>query len=140
MVVPFNWTAPTSTPGSAWVLALVSSANDVLSTAELDVATLVRNNARASLRRFDVLPFCAVQWTGPVAASTTTQIFSHSWPASWDILWTVMPVSPTSGSQQISYKVKVQRSAAQLLTYWIHVTNHTPVPVTVELRRCILKK
>jgi hypothetical protein len=140
MVVPFNWTAPTSTPGSVWVLALVSSANDVLSTTELDVATLVRNNARASLRRFDVLPFCAVQWTGPVAASTTTQIFSHSWPASWDILWTVMPVSPTSGSPQISYKVKVQRSAAQLLTYWIHVTNHTPVPVTVELRRCILKK
>jgi hypothetical protein len=140
MVVPFNWTAPTSTPGSAWVLALVSAANDPLSTADLDVANLVRGNPRASLKRFDVLPYCGLQWTGSVAANATTQIFSHSWPAAWHMLWTVIPVSPTSGSPQIRYQVRVTRSTASLLTYWFLVTNLTPVAVTVELRYCILSK
>ncbi|HEX6367565.1 MAG TPA: hypothetical protein VF006_01455 [Longimicrobium sp.] len=140
MVVPFGWTPPSTTPGSAWVLALVSAANDPISTAETDVTNLVRGNARASLKRFDVVPFCKVQWTGPVAASTTTQLSSTAWPAAWDVLWTVMPVSPTGVSPQIRWKVRVQRSAAQQVTYWILVTNLTPVPVTVELRCCVLKK
>jgi hypothetical protein len=85
-------------------------------------------------------PICAVQWTGSLAANQTQRWFTFNWPATWHMIWTVMPTSIAPGAPQITWKVQVERASPEFVTYWITVTNLTGAPVTFEGRYCILSR
>jgi hypothetical protein len=85
-------------------------------------------------------PICAVQFTGSLQGNQTGRWFTFNWPATWHMLWTVMPTNPLPGSPQVSWKVEVERANAEYVTYWIVVTNLTATPVSFEGRYCILSR
>ncbi|MFP5247293.1 MAG: WD40/YVTN/BNR-like repeat-containing protein, partial [Thermoanaerobaculia bacterium] len=85
-------------------------------------------------------PICGVQFTGTVAANATQRWFAHSWPAVWNVLWTVMPTTLFSGGQEIGLTVQVERPNAEFVTYWLTVRNYTAAPVAFEGRFCILSR
>jgi hypothetical protein len=85
-------------------------------------------------------PACGVQWTGSLAANQTVSWFTFNWPATWHVVWTVMPTTVRTGSPQITWKVRVERATPEFVTYWITVTNLTPDPVNFEGRYCILSR
>ncbi len=85
-------------------------------------------------------PQCGVQWTGSLTANQTQRWFTFNWPATWHVLWTVMPTSFRPGAPMISWNTQVERASAEYATYWISVTNLTPDPVTFEGRYCILSR
>jgi hypothetical protein len=85
-------------------------------------------------------PACGVQWTGNLAANQTQRWFTFNWPATWHILWTVMPTTVRPGAPQITWKVQVERATPEFVTYWITVTNLTPAPLSFEGRFCILSR
>jgi hypothetical protein len=79
-----------------------------------------------------------VQFTGTVAARQTGRWFTHSWPAHWHVIWTVVPTSVTPGGPQIRWRVQVERASDRHITYWIEITNLTNVPVNIEARYAVL--
>lgn len=79
-----------------------------------------------------------VQFTGSVAANQTRKWFTFNWPAHWHVIWTVVPTSPRPGGPQIGWRVEVERASDAFITYWISITNVTPVPVNVEARFAVL--
>jgi photosystem II stability/assembly factor-like uncharacterized protein len=83
-------------------------------------------------------PVCAVQWTGTLAGNETKRWFSSNWPATWQVLWTVMPTTVRPGGPQLSWSVQVERADAEHATYWITVSNLTPDAVNFEGRYCVL--
>nr|CBM43241.1 serine protease [uncultured organism] len=88
-----------------------------------------------------VLPtrtWIGVQFTGVVPANQTSRWFTHSWPAHWHVIWTVVPTSVTPGGPQIRWRVQVERASDRHITYWIEITNLTNVPVNIEARYAVL--
>jgi len=83
-------------------------------------------------------PSCGVQWTGSLAGNETRRWFTYRWPATWHVVWTVMPTTPKPGAPQATWMVQVERGDAEYVTYWITVTNLTPDPMNFEGRYCIL--
>jgi hypothetical protein len=79
-----------------------------------------------------------VQFTGTVAANSTQRWFTFNWPAHWHVYWTVVPTTPRPGAPQVQWKVQVERASDAFVTYWISVTNLTPVPVGIEGRFAVL--
>jgi hypothetical protein len=84
-------------------------------------------------------PACGVQFTGTLAANQTQRWFTFNWPATWHIVWTVMPTTFNTVAQ-ITLSMQVQRSSAEFVTYWLTVQNLTAVPVNFEGRFCILSR
>ena len=82
-------------------------------------------------------PVCGVQWNGTLNPNQTQTWFTFNWPATWHMLWTVMPVSPAPGAK-ITCKVAVERGGAEFATYWITVTNLTNQTVNFQGRYAIL--
>ena len=82
-------------------------------------------------------PVCGVQWNGVLGPNQTQTWFTFNWPATWHMLWTVMPISPAPGAK-ITWKVAVERASAEHATYWITVTNLTNQTVNFEGRYEIL--
>jgi photosystem II stability/assembly factor-like uncharacterized protein len=85
-------------------------------------------------------PICGVQWTGVLTANQTKRWFTSNWPATWHMIWTVMPVTPNAASAQITWSVAVERSNTEYVAYWITVQNLTNVQVTFEGRYAILSR
>jgi hypothetical protein len=85
-------------------------------------------------------PVCGVQWTGSLDGSQVGRWFTWGWPATWHVLWTIMPTSPRPGAPQVSWTVQVERASAEYATYWITVQNLTPDPVIFEGRYCVLSR
>lgn len=85
-------------------------------------------------------PVCGVQWTGTVPANSTRRFFTWGWPATWHVLWTVMPTTPRPGAEELTWQVQVERGDAEYVAYWISVTNLTTIPVTFEGRFAILSR
>ena len=85
-------------------------------------------------------PQCGVQWNGNLAGNETRRWFTFNWPATWHLVWTVMPTTPRPGSPQVSWSVAVERASAEYVTYWITVNNLTPDPLAFEGRYCILSR
>lgn len=85
-------------------------------------------------------PICGVQWIGNLAGNQSARWFTFNWPATWHIVWTIMPTTPRPGAPQVSWNVQVERASAEYVTYWIRVQNLTPDPVTFEGRYCILSR
>jgi hypothetical protein len=79
-----------------------------------------------------------VQFTGEVPANQTRRWFTHSWPAHWHVVWTVVPTSPALGAAQIEWNVQVERASDAHITYWISITNLTGAPVNIEARYAVL--
>jgi len=79
-----------------------------------------------------------VQFTGSVQANQTRRWFTFNWPAHWHVIWTVVPTSSRPGGPQIGWRVEVERASDAFITYWISITNVTPVPVNVEARFAVL--
>lgn len=85
-------------------------------------------------------PICGVQWIGSLAGGQQLRWFTYNWPATWHVVWTVMPVTVQTGTPEVSWTVAVERASAEYVTYWITVTNLTPSPLTFEGRYCILSR
>ena len=85
-------------------------------------------------------PVVGTQWTGTIPANATQNWFTFNWPATWHMLWTVMPTTPQPGAPELSFDVRVERATAEFATYWIQVRNLTPVPVAFEGRYAILSR
>ncbi len=85
-------------------------------------------------------PICAVQFTGTLNPSETKRWFTFNWPATWQMVWTVMPTTVKSGAPEITWSVQVERASAEFLTYWITVQNLTNIAVAFEGRYCILSR
>jgi hypothetical protein len=79
-----------------------------------------------------------VQFTGAVPANATRRWFTHSWPAHWHVIWSVVPTSPRVGAPQIGWTVQVERANDRHITYWISITNLTPEEVHIEARYAVL--
>jgi hypothetical protein len=85
-------------------------------------------------------PICGRQWLGTLAANQAQRWFTWGWPATWHMVWTIMPTSVHAGGPQVTWKVQVERASAEFVTYWITVQNLTANPVTFEGRYCILSR
>src|SRR5262249_58597680 len=83
---------------------------------------------------------CGTQWTGSLNGGETRRWFTWGWPATWHIVWTVMPTTIRPGAPEVTWNVQVERANAENATYWITVQNLTPVPITLEGRYCILSR
>lgn len=83
-------------------------------------------------------PICGVQFNGTVNANQTHRWFTFNWPATWHVLWTIMPTTPKPGAPELTWKVQAERATAEYVTYWIIVTNLTNQPVNFEGRYAIL--
>ena len=79
------------------------------------------------------------QFTGTVNAGQTRTWFTHSWNASQDVTWAVIPTSPAvDGPAQLEWTVKATRQTAELIKWFIAIKNVTNVPVTFQARYAIL--
>jgi hypothetical protein len=85
------------------------------------------------------VPVCGVQFTGSLAANQTQRWFTFNWPATWHVIWTVMPTTIAT-VPQITLSVQVERASAEFVTYWLTVQNLTATPVNFEGRFCILSR
>lgn len=85
-------------------------------------------------------PVCGTQWTGSLAGNATGRWFTFNWPATWHIIWTVMPITPFTGGAEVTWSVEVERSNAEYVTYWVTVTNLSNIPITFEGRYAILSR
>jgi hypothetical protein len=85
-------------------------------------------------------PICGVQFTGTVDANASKRWFTFNWPATWHVIWTVMPTTVKSGAAEVTWSVAVERASAEFVTYWITITNLINIPVNVEGRFAILSR
>ena len=85
-------------------------------------------------------PMTGVQFTGTLAANQTARWFTSNWPATWHVIWSMMPTTVQKGSPAITWKVQVERASAEYVTYWLMVTNLTSVEVSFEGRYSILSR
>lgn len=81
-----------------------------------------------------------VQFTGVLAPGATGSWFTYNWPASWHVVWTMMPLTVCWGTPAISWDVQVERATATAVTYWLVVKNLTQSPVRFEGRYDIVSR
>jgi hypothetical protein len=89
-------------------------------------------------RATETRTWVGVQFTGTISAGQTRRWFTHSWPAHWHVVWTVVPTTPRAGAPQISWRVQVERASDSHITYWIDITNVSPSSVNIEARYAVL--
>jgi hypothetical protein len=77
-----------------------------------------------------------VQFTATMAPNQSINFFTFGWPATWDVLWQVMPTS-TGTAAQVQWTVSTELSGTTI-TYWILVTNVTAATIDIEGRYAIL--
>jgi hypothetical protein len=85
-------------------------------------------------------PVCGVQWRGTLNPYETKKWFSINWPATWHVVWTIMPTTVAPGAAQVRWSVQPERASAEFVTYWIQVQNLTGTTVNVDGRFCILSR
>jgi len=81
-----------------------------------------------------------VQFYGTLGAGVTHSWFTFGWPASWHVMWTVVPLTTCPGAPQLKVRIRVERADANNATYWIVVTNTTNATVRFEGRYDILSR
>jgi hypothetical protein len=80
-----------------------------------------------------------VQFIGKVPAGQTRRWFTHSWNASRNVLWTVVPTAPAvDGGPQLEWKIQCARQTPTQLKWFLEVKNVTNVEVTFEARYAVL--
>lgn len=83
-------------------------------------------------------PVLGTQFSGTLGSQASGRWFSWGWPATWHVLWTVVPTSVAAGAPELSWTVEVERASTEYATYWLTITNKTPSPITFEGRWAIL--
>lgn len=78
------------------------------------------------------------QFNSSIPARSTRRFFTHSWPADWHVVWSMVPTSPQVGGPQIEWEVEVERASTQHVTYWLTIKNLTGSDVNIEGRYAIL--
>lgn len=78
------------------------------------------------------------QWFGTVGPHQTARWFTFGWPATWHVVWTIMPTSICVGAPQLRWTTAVERASNTQVTYWVTVTNLTPRTVRFEGRYDVL--
>jgi len=89
-------------------------------------------------RAFQSQSWQGVQFRGTVPANSTRRWFTHSWPAQWHVLWSVVPTTPERGGPQVDFDVQVERASHSHITYWITIRNLTSESVDIEARYAVL--
>jgi len=79
-----------------------------------------------------------VQFTGNLGPHQTRRWFTFNWPASWQVLWHMMPITPVLGAPEVDWDVAVERANTQHVTYWLTVTNLTTQSVNFEGRYAVM--
>jgi len=80
-----------------------------------------------------------VQFRGTVPAKQTRRWFTHSWNASSNVVWAIVPTGPVvDGNAQLEWKVQCARQTSTLLKWFLEVKNVTNVDVTFEARYAVL--
>lgn len=79
-----------------------------------------------------------IQFTGSLGPNASNRWFTFNWPASWHVVWYMMPTSPRSGAPQLDWDVSVERASTSYVTYWITVKNLTGETVNFEGRYAVL--
>jgi hypothetical protein len=79
-----------------------------------------------------------MQFSGALTPNQTRKWFTHSWPASWHVVWYIVPTTPQSGAPQLNWEVAVERANATQSTYWITVKNLTAANLSFEARYAVL--
>lgn len=77
------------------------------------------------------------QFTGSVAANSSHRWFTWGWPASWHMIWTVVPTTPAPGVTQMQWDVAVERASTTAVTYWITIQNLTGASIDIEARYAV---
>lgn len=85
-------------------------------------------------------PWCGVQFTGSLEPGQSRRWFTFNWPATWHVLWTVMPTTVRRGAPQLTWDVHVERADSEHLTYWITVRNLTNSAASFQGRFCVLSR
>lgn len=85
-------------------------------------------------------PICGRQWSGTITAGQSHDWYTWGWPATWHVVWTVMPTTPQLGVPALTWNVRVERASAEYVTYWITVTNVSGANVNFDGRFCILSR
>ena len=83
-------------------------------------------------------PRAGVQFTGSLAANQTRRWFTFRWPEWERVEWWMLPTTVRPGGPQLRWDVALERASGNFLTYWLTVTNLTPVPLTFEGRYTVL--
>jgi hypothetical protein len=83
-------------------------------------------------------PRVGVQFTGSVPANSSRRWFTFNWPEWERVEWRMLPTVPRPGAAELRWDVAIERASGNFLTYWITVTNLTPVDVAFEGRYCVL--
>lgn len=158
---------PSSTPQATWVGAQGDPhARTVITSAEvfhrrvdgtitLDPTYAETNRVLATYRSLLQLrsvaegpppyPQCltrppGVQWFGTLEPGATRRWFTFGWPASWHVVWSIMPLSICPGAPQLSWSVAVERADSRNATYWLSVRNLTQRTVRFEGRYDVLSR
>ena len=82
--------------------------------------------------------FTGVQFTGTLGPNASHRWFTFNWPATWHVVWYVIPTTPRPGAPELDWDVSVERASATAVTYWISVTNLTNQNVNFEGRYVVL--
>jgi hypothetical protein len=85
-------------------------------------------------------PICGLQFTGTLGANATGKWFSWGWPATWHVVWMVMPTTATPGVPSVSLTVEVERAQPETATHWLTVKNLTAQTVNFEGRYAIFSR
>jgi len=85
-------------------------------------------------------PVCGIQWTGTVAPYAEGEWFTFGWPASWHVIWTVIPITIGPGAPQLTWQVRVERSCPAFVTYRVKVQNLTAAPVSFVIRYAVVSR
>ncbi|MDM0053807.1 hypothetical protein [Variovorax sp. J22R115] len=86
------------------------------------------------------VPICGTQFTGSLAPNASGRWFTFNWPATWHVVWTVMPTNVLPGAPAVTLRTQVERASSEFVTYWLNVTNLTASTVQFEGRFAILSK
>ena len=85
-------------------------------------------------------PICGVQFSGSLAANASGRWFTFNWPATWHVVWTVMPTNVLPGAPAVTLRTQVERATPEYVTYWLNVSNLRNQVVQFEGRFAILSK
>jgi hypothetical protein len=83
-------------------------------------------------------PISGVQFRGTIGPNSSATWYTFDWPVLWYVLWNVVPTNVYGPGPQVQWNVQVQKTSGDYLTYWITITNLTPVNVDVEARFTIV--
>ena len=79
-----------------------------------------------------------VQIADTMPPNATIDYFTWGWDPSFDVVWTVVPTTQSTGQPQVEWNVAIERASDTSVTYHVTITNLTSSDLGVEGRYAIL--